>query len=209
MWLRPRCAVEQRFEVRPLPHSCRVVIDAEPAVVWHRSRPHAAATLLDMSDKQIALDLAAFLDSPFGRTVGSVPREHVRDLAEVFLAGCYDGLGKVPRLLDGDDVHELVVHGFGARLARKDARVEHVHEVLDALLDFIAATSVFTQAFEARRALAPACDELVELVRAGRNVPSAPDKRDPFVHGASKLGRNDPCSCGSGRKYKKCHGKES
>ena len=23
----------------------------------------------------------------------------------------------------------------------------------------------------------------------------------------SKLGRNDPCSCGSGEKYKNCHGK--
>ena len=23
---------------------------------------------------------------------------------------------------------------------------------------------------------------------------------------APKLGRNDPCSCGSGKKYKKCHG---
>ncbi|HEX7776475.1 MAG TPA: SEC-C metal-binding domain-containing protein [Parvibaculum sp.] len=21
-----------------------------------------------------------------------------------------------------------------------------------------------------------------------------------------KIGRNDPCSCGSGKKYKKCHG---
>src|SRR5438132_11658335 len=25
--------------------------------------------------------------------------------------------------------------------------------------------------------------------------------------GAAKLGRNDPCWCGSGKKYKRCHGK--
>ena len=24
---------------------------------------------------------------------------------------------------------------------------------------------------------------------------------------AKKVGRNDPCPCGSGKKYKKCHGK--
>jgi uncharacterized protein YecA (UPF0149 family) len=24
---------------------------------------------------------------------------------------------------------------------------------------------------------------------------------------AKKLGRNDPCYCGSGKKYKKCHGR--
>ncbi|MCX6110492.1 MAG: SEC-C metal-binding domain-containing protein [Proteobacteria bacterium] len=26
----------------------------------------------------------------------------------------------------------------------------------------------------------------------------------PFVRATPKLGRNDPCSCGSGKKYKKC-----
>ena len=28
----------------------------------------------------------------------------------------------------------------------------------------------------------------------------------PFQRTEPKIGRNDPCSCGSGRKYKKCHG---
>jgi preprotein translocase subunit SecA len=29
------------------------------------------------------------------------------------------------------------------------------------------------------------------------------------VRHAQKVGRNDPCPCGSGRKYKHCHGKLS
>jgi uncharacterized protein YecA (UPF0149 family) len=29
---------------------------------------------------------------------------------------------------------------------------------------------------------------------------------EPFRRAEPKLGRNDPCYCGSGRKYKKCHG---
>ncbi|MEE9161799.1 MAG: SEC-C metal-binding domain-containing protein, partial [Candidatus Neomarinimicrobiota bacterium] len=33
----------------------------------------------------------------------------------------------------------------------------------------------------------------------------APARRVP-VHAAVKVGRNDPCPCGSGKKYKKCHG---
>ena len=28
-----------------------------------------------------------------------------------------------------------------------------------------------------------------------------------YVDGAFDIGRNDPCWCGSGKKYKKCHGK--
>ncbi len=29
---------------------------------------------------------------------------------------------------------------------------------------------------------------------------------EPFRRDTPKLGRNDPCHCGSGKKYKKCHG---
>ncbi len=32
-------------------------------------------------------------------------------------------------------------------------------------------------------------------------------KPQPFVRKNDKIGRNDPCPCGSGRKYKQCHGK--
>jgi uncharacterized protein YecA (UPF0149 family) len=29
---------------------------------------------------------------------------------------------------------------------------------------------------------------------------------EPFRHAQPKVGRNDPCPCGSGKKFKKCHG---
>jgi preprotein translocase subunit SecA len=29
----------------------------------------------------------------------------------------------------------------------------------------------------------------------------------PFVRAGEKVGRNDPCPCGSGKKYKHCHGR--
>jgi preprotein translocase subunit SecA len=28
----------------------------------------------------------------------------------------------------------------------------------------------------------------------------------PFVRDGRKVGRNEPCPCGSGKKYKHCHG---
>lgn len=33
---------------------------------------------------------------------------------------------------------------------------------------------------------------------------AATGKTKPFTHAGSAIGRNDPCPCGSGRKYKKC-----
>ncbi|MGQ0502537.1 MAG: preprotein translocase subunit SecA [Panacagrimonas sp.] len=35
----------------------------------------------------------------------------------------------------------------------------------------------------------------------------APVRADTFVRETRKVGRNDPCPCGSGQKYKNCHGK--
>jgi preprotein translocase subunit SecA len=35
------------------------------------------------------------------------------------------------------------------------------------------------------------------------------EEHKPFVRTGQKVGRNDPCPCGSGKKYKQCHGKLS
>jgi preprotein translocase subunit SecA len=46
------------------------------------------------------------------------------------------------------------------------------------------------------------------LAGAGEDAPPA-SKAAPFVRQMGKVGRNDPCPCGSGKKYKHCHGKLS
>jgi hypothetical protein len=33
------------------------------------------------------------------------------------------------------------------------------------------------------------------------------ERQEPIVRETPKIGRNDPCPCGSGKKYKKCCGK--
>ena len=42
----------------------------------------------------------------------------------------------------------------------------------------------------------------------GQGEPTATEHK-PFVRGSEKVGRNDPCPCGSGKKYKQCHGRLS
>lgn len=41
----------------------------------------------------------------------------------------------------------------------------------------------------------------------GGDEGTAPLAAQPFVRSGKKVGRNDPCPCGSGKKYKQCHGK--
>jgi len=51
---------------------------------------------------------------------------------------------------------------------------------------------------------------------AGRRIqagpgqrPAAPPQPETFERGERKIGRNEPCPCGSGKKYKQCHGRVS
>jgi preprotein translocase subunit SecA len=41
------------------------------------------------------------------------------------------------------------------------------------------------------------------------NSPEGPQKVETYKRDQPKIGRNDPCPCGSGKKYKKCCGKNA
>jgi len=62
-----------------------------------------------------------------------------------------------------------------------------------------------------RHAEAPSAVATPVPVAVGPNIPvpqAAPtDTPEPFVRSEPKVGRNEPCPCGSGKKYKQCHGK--
>lgn len=47
----------------------------------------------------------------------------------------------------------------------------------------------------------------VEESREKKAEHTADQKQAPFVRNVPKVGRNEPCPCGSGKKYKQCHGK--
>jgi preprotein translocase subunit SecA len=50
-------------------------------------------------------------------------------------------------------------------------------------------------------------DEALASSSAGEQA--ANQEHKPFVRNEQKIGRNDPCPCGSGKKYKQCHGRLS
>jgi preprotein translocase subunit SecA len=59
--------------------------------------------------------------------------------------------------------------------------------------------------YQAGSAAAPAPQrEMSDIQKAGQQ---RSDKAQPVKRDLPKVGRNDPCPCGSGLKYKKCHGK--
>jgi preprotein translocase subunit SecA len=58
--------------------------------------------------------------------------------------------------------------------------------------------SAIGMGFQGNREPVPGAPDQPQAARAGKAQP---------IHVGEKIGRNDPCPCGSGKKYKQCHGK--
>ena len=161
-----------------------------------------------MAQREIRLETAAFLDSPQAREIldaGGPGREDLRKIVDRFLSCAYEEIGVAPRLLDGEAMHGIVGHLLPARFERKDPLAAHVVPALRAYLACLGENAVVAEAFETKRALEETADEFAEAVRTGSSTHHPPVRKGkPFVHQASKVGRNDPCPCGSGKKFKQC-----
>jgi preprotein translocase subunit SecA len=64
---------------------------------------------------------------------------------------------------------------------------------------------------DASQAALPGLPQAPPVQALQTNRPAAPATAadEPFVRSQPKVGRNEPCPCGSGKKYKQCHGKLS
>ncbi|MEX0706916.1 MAG: preprotein translocase subunit SecA [Woeseia sp.] len=63
------------------------------------------------------------------------------------------------------------------------------------------------QAMEFQHAQASALGHATPGGQEGGQQAAGQPAQEPFVRGERKVGRNEPCPCGSGKKYKQCHGR--
>lgn len=64
-----------------------------------------------------------------------------------------------------------------------------------------ASANVQTEHFDDENFSPKQAEQAISAAQRGGDTPV-----QPFVREGEKIGRNDPCPCGSGRKYKQCHG---
>lgn len=113
-------------------------------------------------------------------------------------------------LLSMDHLKEGIgLRGYG----QKDPLIEYKREGYDMFMDMVfrVKEDVFEKLFRIQLARDEEVPEVIETRRPQRFIMShgdAPLAKPATVHNeGEKIGRNDPCPCGSGKKYKKCHGK--
>lgn len=98
--------------------------------------------------------------------------------------------------------------GIGLRaMGQRDPLVEYQREAFEAFTELVnsakrdAVRYLFHVQVQEQQA-APAAPRVQVTETSGGGAPSKPVQ----AKAAPKLGRNEPCHCGSGKKYKRCHG---
>ncbi len=150
-------------------------------------------------------------------------RADVEGLVTRFAAECERDLfgaeDSLPLLLFDDDAgrpdHATWCRGYIDGLAAAEAGDDALDALDDLLLpiEVLAAEPGDAAQFEGIGDFAAfrreAARDLVDVVLEIRDAFfDARTPRTPLRRDAPKVGRNDPCPCGSGRKFKQCHGRE-
>lgn len=63
------------------------------------------------------------------------------------------------------------------------------------------------QEYKTSKATLPSEEAAVAAQRAAASANQGQQQKTQPVKAAPRIGRNDPCPCGSGKKYKNCHGR--
>jgi preprotein translocase subunit SecA len=162
-------------------------------------------------------------------------REHLKKTVHAKYEGKTERLGPIMSAFERDIMLRVVDHSWKEHLlhldhlkeginlrgyAQKDPKQEYKRESYEAfqLMKERIEDSILKTLFrmepmneeqmeEERRRRAEAFRKRFQLSAAAASAAEAGEAKPQTVkNAAGKVGRNDPCPCGSGKKYKKCHG---
>jgi preprotein translocase subunit SecA len=105
---------------------------------------------------------------------------------------------KVEYKREGMKTFEAMWDSVGQRVTDLIYRVEQLNE------SFIGST---WKESEAKHDAAPPTSEIAQQQQAAIDGTQTDHKPEPIRHRGPRLGRNDPCPCGSGKKFKQCCGR--
>lgn len=156
------------------------------------------------NDARIRAEVAEFLSSHHGAPFAT-DRAAVGEIAREFLDLCAREFGERLDLLDEEHLREALLNRLPRRLAPGDPQSRRAPTIVRALLAWAHELRPNASSWKLDSWLDALEGEFPARLRAiggsGVTAPSA-----PIIRPGSKLGRNDPCPCGSGRKWKKCCG---
>ncbi len=181
------------WDLEAIAMSLRAILPAAPA--------YAPPALQGLSRDEILDVILSFAESAYDEKEEQVSPEILRQIERLLMLQVIDRLW-VDHLTAIDDLRQ----GIGLRAyGQRDPLVEYKSEAYNMFQGLLAAIrhdvshAIYHVSLQREPPKAP-----VRAVQTNREEVEAP--RDP-ARATRKIGRNDPCPCGSGKKYKRCHGR--
>jgi preprotein translocase subunit SecA len=198
----------------------------EPITYWAKRNLNITIDLEQFQYENVSLDILIsdvqnVILEAYQKRETEMGSEHLREIERRALLSVVDELWR-------EHLHEmdLLKEGIGFRAyAQKDPLIEYKKESFTLFQKLVmninrqVTQKVFTTYILSREQL----EDLIKMGRFEHGEASAFSKKPPVTHTNQpqeeqkiqprtvelKIGRNDPCPCGSGKKYKKCCGKIS
>ena len=147
---------------------------------------------------------AGFLDGPrapvWRERLGSGLDDAVALLAHVLA----NDLTMAPKDIDGEHLGGFLSTLLPARLAGNEPYRNDIVDLLEDLMSHIGEAEGLSTQWEWTNAIDAGRDAFSRGLADPDRSMLAPPRHEPDRRPAAKIGRNDPCPCGSGNKYKRC-----
>jgi preprotein translocase subunit SecA len=212
----PEESVEEQWDIPGLEKALAAELQLElPLVKWLDQEPA-------LDDVKLLARTVAAANDAYAKKMESAPADAVRHYERFVLLSTLDSnwrehLAALDHLRQG--IH---LRGYAQKNPKQEYKRE-AFELFGAFLDTVKIEVTRTlmtvqirseeEVEQVEREQAPAVVNVQYQHPSYQDEPAAADeaqqapKAQPFVRHMDKTGRNDPCPCGSGKKYKHCHGR--
>jgi len=214
----PEDSVEEQWDAAGLEHALKSDLGLEmPVAAWLKKEP-------DLGDEALLARIVEQTHQAYRAKIPAAAAEQVHQYERYMTLQILDShyrehLAALDHLRQG--IH---LRGYAQKNPKQEYKRE-AFELFGAMVEAVKLEVTRTLMLVAYKESAPAPQvddrahvENVQLQHAapgsalGGESPSPEEaapapKAQPITRPMTKVGRNDPCPCGSGRKYKQCHGK--
>ena len=206
----PAESVEEQWELPGLERELEANLHLQlPIVEWFKNEP-------TLSDDEMIKRIIAKADEAYQAKAEMVGAEQFHQFERNIMLQMLDTqwrehLAALDHLRQG--IH---LRGYAQKNPKQEYKRE-AFELFERLLDNVRAevtrllVTVQVRAEEVEESAPHSDVQNVQYHHAGYEeaLASLDDEKSLPSHAGQKIGRNDPCPCGSGKKYKQCHGKLS
>ncbi|MBE7052281.1 MAG: preprotein translocase subunit SecA, partial [Ruminococcaceae bacterium] len=159
----------------------------------------------DLTKEALIEDIRAIASKQYELKEEEFGEETLREIERIILLRAVDS-----KWMDHIDDMERLRQGIGLRAyAQRDPLLEYTEEgyiMYEAMLQAIT-EDIIRLLFHVRAQKPLEREQVAKPTAASGGSSDGTLEKKPVVRKEAKVGRNDPCPCGSGLKYKKCCGK--